>query len=304
MMNAKACIPDSERSEDNTNGNKSVRGGDNSGKLALYDMHCHLDFAENAKDVAKESASAGITALNSTVVPSSFVSACNKFAAFPHIYVALGLHPWWVADNQIAEVDLERFEALAGTTRFIGEIGLDFYGARKESKAKQEDVFFRALCACNAANAADAAETAHIDAAGAQADSRTTGKVIFIHAVRATTRTLDMLDKCGTFDGNTVVFHWFQGNEDEFGRALSSGAFFTVNMRMLASDRTRLFAKAIPENRLLLETDNPPHAGMVFSTDIWRQELENTLIDLAELRGTTPQDLAELLAANSEACLA
>lgn len=260
----------------------------------LYDMHCHLDFADNAKDVAAESMDAGITALSSTVVPSSFVSAREKFEAFPNIHVALGLHPWWVADNQIAEVDLERFETLAQATRFIGEIGLDFHGKRKESQTAQEEVFFRALCACNAANAI-AQETG-----GADGED---GKVIFIHAVRATTKVLDNLDKCGIFDGNTVVFHWFQGNEDEFGRALSSGAFFTVSMRMLASERTRMFAKAIPDEKLLIETDNPPHAGMVFSTDIWRQELENTLTDLAELRGTTLQDLSDVLAANSESIL-
>lgn len=260
--------------------------------IKLYDMHCHLDFADNAKDVAAKSAEAGITALSSTVVPSSFVSAREKFSDFPNISVALGLHPWWVADKQIAEVDLERFEMLARTTRFIGEIGLDFHGTRKKSQTYQEEVFFRALCACNAANHAEQ-----------KADDDPGNKAIFIHAVRATTKALDILDKCATFDNNKVVFHWFQGSEDEFGRALSSGAFFTVGMRMLANERTRMLAAAIPDEKLLIETDNPPHAGMVFSIDTWRHELENTLKDLAELRGTTPQGLAKILTANSEAIL-
>lgn len=248
--------------------------------LQLFDMHCHLDFADNAKDVASESAGANITALSSTVNPGSFVSATEKFEGFPNIYVALGLHPWWIANNQIAEVDVERFENLAKTTHFIGEIGLDFSGDHKDSKTKQEQFFFRALCACN-------------DSTG------TPNKVIFIHAVNATTRVLDMLKQCDTFHNNTVVFHWFQGSAEECDRALKAGASFSVSARMLANDRTRALVKAIPDERLLLETDSPAQVGMIFSTDTWRKELENTLMDLANLRGTTPQNLADVLAANS-----
>lgn len=247
-------------------------------QLRLYDMHCHLDFAENAKEVAAESAAAGIAAVSSTVTPSSFVGSRTMFEPYPNVRVALGAHPWWVANGRLSEVDISRFEELAPKTRFIGEIGLDFSGNCKCSHPRQKTVFYRALQTCK-------------------------DKVIFIHAVKATTAVLDMLDTCNTFKNNTVVFHWFHGSQEEFDRALAAGAWFSVGARMLANGKTRLFAQAAPNERLLLETDNPPHEGMMFGAKMWQQELEHTLQDLANLRGTHIQSLQELLAKNSETCL-
>lgn len=268
--------------------------------MQLFDMHCHLDFAENAKDIAAVSAAANITALNSTVNPSGYVIAHEKFAEHPNLYVALGLHPWWVANNQISEVDVARFEDLAKDALFIGEIGLDFHGKRKESKARQEEIFYRALQACNGADTG----AVSFSNADARAGEDTSGnKLIFIHAVDATTRVLDMLDQCNIFDNHTVVFHWFQGSKEELDRALKAGALFSVSARMLANDRTRALAKDIPDDRLLLETDSPAQVGMLFSIDTWHKELESALMDLAELRQASPQNLAELLAANSQKLL-
>ena len=70
-------------------------------------------------------------------------------------------------------------------------------------------------------------------------------------------------------------------------------------MRMLATDAGRLFAKAVPDDRLLVETDNPPHEGMPYTLDMWTEELRNTVEDLAELRETNTETLSALLASNS-----
>ena len=250
---------------------------------ALYDMHCHLDFADNAKDVAAELDQAGMTALCATVVPSSHVAALEEFKPWPAVQVALGLHPWWVAQERIGAVDLARFEKLAPDAPFIGEIGLDLHGKRKETRERQEEVLYRLLGVLSACDA---------------------GKVVFLHGVRAGDRLLAMLDRCGTAERHTCVFHWFQGTPDDFGRALSLDCWFSVGMRMLATDAGRIFAKAVPDERLLVETDNPPHEGMPWSVGMWSEELRNTIRDLAELRGTTPEELRQSLNANSEELLA
>ncbi len=249
---------------------------------ALFDMHCHLDFAENGESVARAAADAGITALCCTVIPSSYVSAQERFAGCGNLTLALGVHPWWVADERVSEVDLARFENLVQDAPFVGEIGLDFAGDRRASKKRQVEVLTRLLSAVNTAG---------------------DGRVITFHGVRAASALMDLAGNLGTFAKNTCLFHWFQGSPEEFGRAVSTGACFSVGMRMLATEKGRALAAVIPDAQLLVETDSPAQEGSVWSADVWGQELANTVRSLADLRGMELARLRELLARNSERLL-
>lgn len=242
-----------------------------------YDMHSHLDFASNCKEVAAESAGKIIT-VNSTVEPAAFVSAKEKFADFDDVHVAIGIHPWWVANGRISEVDLAHFENLLPTTNLVGEVGLDFYKSRKNSMQFQIEVFERLLS----------------DIANAEEP-----KLVFLHGVKAYETLLNMLEKSGALKKSTFVFHWFSGTHEDFGRALSMGCYFSVGMRMLAQDNGLLFAKAIPDELLLAETDNPPEEGMEWSGGQWQQEIDNTYLSLAEARGVEVAEIDRLLKENS-----
>lgn len=89
----------------------------------LYDMHCHVGFAPAPATVAAEGAQAGIGALSCTVEPTEYEQLRAALADAPNVAVALGAHPWWIADGRVGETELARFCELARTTRFIGEIG-------------------------------------------------------------------------------------------------------------------------------------------------------------------------------------
>ena len=117
----------------------------------LYDMHCHVGFAPAPATVAAEGAQAGIGALSCTVEPTEYEQLRAALADAPNVAVALGAHPWWIADGRVGETELARFCELARTTRFIGEIGLDFAGPRdtEESRALQTSAFACILAACN-----------------------------------------------------------------------------------------------------------------------------------------------------------
>ncbi len=244
----------------------------------LYDMHCHLDFADDAERVARESAG-DVRAVNATVVPSSYVSAREWFAGFSFLHVALGIHPWWVANGKVGEVDVARFERLLGGERVVGEVGLDFAGRNKDSKAHQAEVFARVLEAIRACG---------------------DGRLVFLHGVKGCHDMLNMMEDRGTLAGNECVFHWFSGTKDDFGRAVAAGCLFSVNMRMLATEAGRTFAAAVPADRLLMETDSPAHEGDPWSAGAWRQEAENAVRGIAEARGMEHAQAAELLAANGE----
>lgn len=246
-----------------------------------YDMHSHLDFASNCKEVAAD-AQGEIVTVNSTVEPAAFVSAREKFAGMDDVHVALGLHPWWLANGRIGEADIAHFEDMLPTTNLVGEIGLDFHKSRKDSMEFQIEVFGRLMEDI------------------ANADER---KLVFLHAVKSCPTVLNVIEKTGAQKNATFVFHWFQGSHDDFGRALSMGCYFSVGMRMLATEGGELFAKAVPDEFLLAETDNPPEEGMMWSADQWVQEMDNTVASLAETRGIGIEECQALLEANSKRLL-
>lgn len=247
----------------------------------LYDMHCHLDFADNAKDIARD-VHGRVVAVDATVVPSSYVGAAEKFESFPDVHVGLGIHPWWIADGRVGEADVERFCELCESAPVIGEVGLDFHGKRRVSRTRQLEVLSRVLEAVN-------------DAGG--------GKLVFLHAVKSYDDLFGLLNRYGTLEGNRCVFHWFSGSHEDFGRAVADGFYFSVGMRMLAAGDGPLFAEAVPDDKLLLETDNPPSEGMPWSAGAWEQELLNTAASLAEIRSTTADEIKRLTAANGRALL-
>ncbi|WP_241156418.1 MULTISPECIES: TatD family hydrolase [unclassified Adlercreutzia] len=275
----------------------------------LYDLHCHVDFAASPEALARDAAALGVRALSCTVTPEGYVAARELLAEGAGVRVGLGMHPWWVADGRVDAAAAAQFEKLAPQARFIGEVGLDFAGerGREECRARQHAALERALAACCGKATGDAAGQGGRGGAGRgkrTAAASATPKVISLHAVRAAGDVLDALERSGALGQHACVLHWFSGTSDELTRAMRAGCLFSVGPRMLASKRGRAYARAIPEGRLLLETDSPARAGESWSAEAWRAQLEEALRLLAEARGADERSLAEALAATSERLLA
>lgn len=247
----------------------------------LFDMHCHIGFAANAEAVAAEAAAGGgIQALSCTVTPGGYERERQWLAPFPFARVALGLHPWWVADGRAGEEVVERFCALAPKAPFIGEVGLELtsrYGA-PDQRDRQLRALQRALAACN---------------------EGPEGKLVSVHAVRATEPLLDALEAAGTCERHAVLFHWYSDTPEGLKRAVGMGCYFSVGTYMLETRRGREYARIVPEERLLLETDAPSRQGKLWSAGLWRAQLQLGLGELARIRGVEEQRLAEAIAATS-----
>ena len=234
----------------------------------LFDMHCHLGFADNARELAAALAVRGGGALSATVEPDEFVQMRDVLADEPAVHVGLGLHPWRLDEGRCGEEDVARCAELVHKARFIAEIGLDFGKRREASRDVQMDAF-RRICAV-------AGEAG--------------GKVLSLHAVGAAAEVLDVLEGTGclTFGGEgscDCVLHWYSGPSDQLQRAVRLGCFFSINPRMLQTKRGREYARILPADRLLLETDLPPSAGGVFDPDELLGTLSDTLEALETLRG-------------------
>ena len=273
--------------------------------LRLFDLHCHLDFAENARELAAGLAQRGIGALSVTVTPAGYVRAAALFAPCANVHTALGLHPWWVADGRCGEADVARFERLAAKARFVGEVGLDFAPAHASTRETQLAAFERVARACADAERDGRAATPPPHSIPLPATPERDGRrVLSLHAVRAAGAVLDVLERTGAAQACTCVFHWFSGTAGELQRALGLGCLFSINPRMLATKRGRAYARALPPDRLLLETDLPAQgAGRADAADM-ESALQGALCELASLRGEDCGGLAERLARTGARILA
>ena len=210
-------------------------------ELRFFDTHCHLDLMLSPDAAASESAALGLGLFDCGVNPHDFSAANERARRQPGIIAGIGLHPWWLADGRCGAAEVNLLCELASRERFIGEIGLDFSSRFAGTEGVQTQAFER-LCQ-------------------ALSQHPLAGRVLSIHAVRAAGATLDILESSGLLKNDpnspTIIFHWFSGTSDELVRARHAGSFFSINERMLATKRGREYARQIPLNRLLLETDAP-----------------------------------------------
>lgn len=200
------------------------------GNLSLFDAHAHLNWFENPEEAAARAQKLGVSALCCTVTPREYRDASALLSKCANVRVAAGVHPWFV--DEAADSN-DAIDAIDDSV-WVGEVGLDF-GAKHESGKKDQLRVFEAVCeACSGGE-----------------------KTLSIHSVRSAGTVLDVLEKTGTIDTCRCVFHWFSGTSEELARAKEAGCWFSVGERMLGTRRGREYARQIPTNRLLLETDLP-----------------------------------------------
>lgn len=274
-------------------------------EVVLDDTHCHVAFMADVKQFAADAAAAGSRIFATTAEPIEYVldreeADCAEIradetqtarvgtdegTAAPGLYWGVGIHPWWVARTRgMLPFYLSKFEELLPRTAYVGEVGLDFSPRRESARDNQLMVFERIAQLC------------------AQAG----GKVLSIHCVRAHDDALAILERTGCMQNCICIFHWFSGSSEHLKQAIDLGCYFSISERMLASKRGREYAKAIPQNRLLLETDapfvedpetNPPSVPYTYAQVA--EELQRALHLLAEARNEDAAMLAKTLHQNA-----
>lgn len=249
----------------------------------FFDAHCHLDLMTGPNAVAHEAATMGLGLFDCGVDPRGFAAANKRASSSPNIIAGAGLHPWWIADGRcgVAEVDL--LCELASRERFIGEVGLDFSPRFAGTEGIQTQAFER-LCQT-------------------LSQSPLHGRALSIHAVRATGETLDILESNGllkdTPNSPTIIFHWFNGTSDELSRARNAGCYFSINERMLVTKRGREYARQIPLDRLLLETDAPTEENEDTTAQSLVESLTSVSKSIATLKNCDARRIESVVLANS-----
>lgn len=197
--------------------------------LPLIDFHCHLDLYDNPQAVVTACGKLNYI-LSVTTTPKAWFGTKKLAENHKRIQTALGLHPQ-IAHERYEELDL--YDLLINETKYIGEIGLDGSTSLKPHQNIQSKVFKHILQKANNSSA----------------------KILTIHSLNAVEATLEALDNY--FHNGIPVLHWYTGKENDLRKAINRGCWFSINQRMLSSDRGRLLVNQIPRNRILTETDGP-----------------------------------------------
>ena len=196
---------------------------------ALHDTHCHVDLFSNPPEIVRQAEAARVYTIAVTTTPSCFAETERLVAGSKYVRAALGLHPELAAERVH---ELPFFFTALPRTRYVGEVGLDYTIADESVRRAQRRILTEIIAAC--------------DAAG--------DKILTVHSRRAANDVVDSFD--ARFRG-TYILHWYSGALRTLRRALTNGAYVSVNLAMLRSDRGRAIVGEVPRERVLIESDGP-----------------------------------------------
>jgi TatD DNase family protein len=245
----------------------------------LVDSHCHLDFDEfrdRIPELLAEMSAAGVEyALCISVTLQDFPRVRGLAEAHPQLFATVGVHPDY---PDAGEVAVDELVALADHPRIvaIGETGLDYY--RLEGDLNWQRERFRV----------------HIRTA------RACRKPLVIHTRSAADDTLQIMREEGAAEVGGVM-HCFTETLDVALAAVEMG--FLISFSGIVTFRNaapvREVARALPLERILVETDSPylapvPYRGKVNRPAYVRHVAE----EVARLRGVSFEEVAAATTAN------
>ena len=253
----------------------------------LIDSHCHLEYeglVEEQGGVLARARDAGVQGfLNISTKQAEWDQVVATAAREADVWASVGIHP----HNADAHADLGR-ETLLEATRHpkvvgIGETGLDYYYDKSDRDTQQ--ALFRM----------------HIDVA------RETGLPLIIHTRDAEDDTAAILEDEMGKGAYPALIHCFTASAAFGRRMLDLGLSISLSGIVTFKNAKDLqeVAKILPADRLLVETDSPflapvPHRGKTCEPAY----VANTAQFVADLRGTSVEDLAEQTTRNFHALFA
>ncbi|PIU03417.1 hypothetical protein COT44_03160 [Candidatus Shapirobacteria bacterium CG08_land_8_20_14_0_20_39_18] len=264
----------------------------------LVDTHCHLNFPDYENDLDQVIKNAVENDVTKIICASSNIQdskrAIELAQKYPGIvYALVGIHPQQTDPNnqntvkvQVQELEglvLSGSEWIAG----IGECGLDYSPApppeKNRTKGEQSFVFEQQIKLALKYNLP-----------------------ISIHSRKATDETIKILSKY--FPSNpsfpscpSGVWHCYAGGKSKVQKITGLGLYFGVDGNLTYDEGLQNVIKAIPLEKIVLETDAPflapvPYRGL-------RNEPKNVKMIgdfLAKLKNVSSADLAQITTQNAK----
>lgn len=199
----------------------------------LMDAHMHFDLYKKREDVLSYIEAHHSYTIAVTNLPELYERYYRQYKDYKYVRIALGFHPElaYQYQNQLS-IFLKHLE----TTRYVGEIGLDYKIRDEENRSAQKKIFTEIVNACK----------------------KSSDKILSVHSRCAET------DCIGILDGYTgkIILHWYSGNLRTLRDAIDLGCYFSINQQMLLSKNGRDVVDALPIDKILVESDAPFSKGL------------------------------------------
>lgn len=231
---------------------------------AYIDTHCHLDLFKNIIQNRQAEDQEGIKTITVTNAPSFYKPNCKLFDGSSNIRVGLGLHPQLVTQHK---GEIELFEQLANDARYIGEIGLDGSSELKETYMLQKNLFQWILEIIKTKN----------------------NRILTIHSRNAAKDAIEALSRHLGKSDNKVILHWYSGSIADLKAAILNDFYFSINHKMVATEKGKQIVSHIPEHLLLTETDAPFTFSSTINTRI--KSLNSTINSLAIHKNKSSEEM-------------
>lgn len=254
----------------------------------MFDTHCHLQDERLAHDIAgvlERAKAAGITRFLCCGSEEADWEPVRRICAeHPAVKPSFGLHPRYIANRSPGWLTSLR-ALLAATNAAVGEIGLDFAFEPRDDKM-QEEIFRLQLVVAAELN-----------------------RPVSIHCRQAWGRMLEIL-RTTPRRPPALVFHSYSGSRDMLELLAELGGHFAFGGILTRHNNRRGHeaAKAVPPDRLLVETDAPdlmplPPADGSYPVPHGPVNEPANLVcvirELARLRGESVASIAALTDANA-----
>lgn len=248
----------------------------------MFDSHCHLTDEKFAGEVSAVLARARAAGVHGVITIASDADdaerALHLAQAHADVWCSAGIHPH--AAGAATEADLARVRALLAHERVVavGETGLDYF--YDNSPRDLQRARFRW----------------HLEAAAEL------GKPVVVHSREAEADTVAAIRDSPA--GTRGILHCFSGGEALLQAGLDAGWYISfagpVTFKRFADEA---LLHAVPDDRLLIETDSPylapvPHRGRRNEPAL----LPHTCEVVARMRGVEAGVLGALVERNARAC--
>jgi len=248
----------------------------------LIDSHCHLDridlkpYQNDFAGFMQQVQTSNIEHLLCIAIDlEAYPAMLAMVADYPQISVSVGVHP---NEHEGHDPSVDDLLALGQNEKVIaiGETGLDYF--RSEGDLTWQHNRFRN----------------HIAAA------KELKKPLIIHTREAGQDTLKILAEEGADEIGGII-HCFTENWDFAQKAMDLNFYISFSGIVTFNNATEIkaVAKKVPADRFLIETDSPYLAPVPFRGKTnYPLYVRHVAEHIAELRGTTFEEIAELSTRN------
>ncbi len=199
----------------------------------FIDVHSHLDLCKNIDKIIENAKKNKVKIVTYGTDINSNRKTLELKEKYPEIEIALGIYPIDVLKLSEKEIDSEIQFIKKNKSKIsaIGEIGIDFKHAKKDTLEKQKRVLGKFIMLAKELNVP-----------------------AVIHSRDAEKETIEFLEN---LDHNKIVMHCFGGNMNLVKKIIKNQWKLSIPANVKYSEHFQKIIEITPFENLLCETDSP-----------------------------------------------